>query len=64
MLISVPPGYVLTSDNRLIPGGPQMIIIGPGQTMDSGGRIYDNWPKIEPAPVQPAVPTPFRSIQS
>jgi hypothetical protein len=44
MLIAVPAGYVLTSSNRLVPGGPCCIGLGAGLTMDSTGRITPGGP--------------------
>ena len=45
MTIVVPAGFVLTSDNRIVPGGPICIALGAGMRMDSSGRIWSEAPR-------------------
>jgi hypothetical protein len=52
MLIVVPAGYVLTSGGQLVPGGPSCIVLGAGMRMDSGGRIWSEFPQFVQPPLQ------------
>lgn len=44
MLISVPAGYTLTSDGRIVKGGPINLSVGDGMRLLSNGQIINEGP--------------------
>ncbi len=48
MMISVPAGYQLTTDGRIVPGGPINLVVGAGLSLTTDGRLVDVGPRWEP----------------
>jgi hypothetical protein len=49
MLISIPAGYTLTTDGRIVPGGPSNVSVSAGYRLLSDGRIVPEgpiWPQV------------------
>ncbi len=45
MLTHVSPGFVLTTDNRIVRGGPMNVVVGPGMRLNTDGTVTDDSPK-------------------
>ncbi|HLW67840.1 MAG TPA: hypothetical protein VKS79_21155 [Gemmataceae bacterium] len=46
-MFSVPPGMMLTSDGRIVQGGPTMVQLGPFERLLPDGRIVYEGPKLD-----------------
>jgi hypothetical protein len=56
MLIVAPPGYVLTSGNQFVRGGPLLTAPAPGMHMLSDGSLVHDGPTFQEPPPFPKFP--------